>query len=104
MFSKFLLIFIVFLFITCSLLTVYGSFKKSEYEESRLGNNDYFSNTDDKRIIVKKSDGRNFLDEDIEEIKKEQNQMEEEKQEYLDSILQSYEAGINQRLSAALYG
>ena len=67
---KFLLIFIVFLFITCSLLTVYGSFKKSEYEESRLGNNDYFSNTDDKRIIVKKSDGSNFLDEDIEEIKK----------------------------------
>lgn len=66
---KFLLIFAVFLFITCSLLTVYGSFKKSEYEESRLGYNNYFSNTDDKRIIVKKQDGSSLTDDDIKKIK-----------------------------------
>lgn len=54
---KFILLFIVFLFITTSLLTVYGSFRKSEYEASKLGYNYYFSDTTDTRIIIKKKDG-----------------------------------------------
>ncbi len=40
---KFILLFIVFLFIAVSLLTEYGSLKKSEYEESKMGNNYYFN-------------------------------------------------------------
>ena len=45
---KFILLFIVFLFMATSLLTEYGSLKKSEYEEGRNGTNHYFSDTNDK--------------------------------------------------------
>ena len=67
---KFLLIFIVFLFIATSLLSVYGSLKKSEYEEGKIGSNYYFSDTRDTRIIIKKKDKIAFTEEDFTNIKK----------------------------------
>ena len=66
---KFILLFIVFLFITASLLTEYGSLKKNEYEESKNGNNYYFTDTKDTRIIIKKKDGNSISNEDFTKIK-----------------------------------
>ena len=62
---KFLLIFIVFFFITISLLSVYSSLKKNEYEESKLGNNMFFRETKDTRIVIKKLDKSPITDDDF---------------------------------------
>ena len=67
---KFLLIFIVFLFIAVSLLSVYGSLKKSEYEEGKLGVNYFFNDVRDTRIVVKKNDNNAFTEDDFTEIAK----------------------------------
>ena len=66
---KFLLLFAVYLFITISLVSEYASFKKQEYIESINGTNYLFSNTDDKRIVIKKNDKTAFTDEEYDEIK-----------------------------------
>jgi len=66
---KFVLIFIVFFFITISLLSVYGSIQKDEYEEGKLGLNYFFNDTSDTRIIIKKKDGLAISNEDFEKIK-----------------------------------
>ena len=68
--QKFILLFIVFLFITTSLLTVYGSLRKGEYESSRLGYNYYFSDTSDTRIVIKKKDGSSISKNDFNKINK----------------------------------
>ena len=67
---KFVLIFIVFLFITSSLLSVYGSMKKSEYEQSKMGVNYFFNDTTDTRIIIKKKDNSSIKKEDFDKLKK----------------------------------
>ena len=53
---KFLLILIVFMFISASLLFEYSSFKKEETKLDRSGENFVFTNNDLRRIIVKKND------------------------------------------------
>ena len=67
---KFLLTLFVFLFVTSSFLSEYSSFKQAEYEESKGGYNEYFNNTDDKRIVIKKKNGSPISSSDIESIKK----------------------------------
>lgn len=67
---KFVLLFIVFLLITSSLLTVYGSLKKSEYEEGKSGNNYYFSDLSDTRVIIKKKDKSSINTEEFDNIRK----------------------------------
>ena len=67
---KFVLIFIVFLFITVSLLSEYGSIQKDEYEEGKLGTNYYFNDTSDTRIVIKKKDGSPISKDDFETIRK----------------------------------
>ena len=66
---KFVLIFLVFLFITASLLTVYGSLRKSEYESNRLGYNYYFNDASDTRIVIKKNDGSYISADEFAKIK-----------------------------------
>ena len=66
---KFLLLLAVYLFITISLVSEYASFKKQEYIESISGYNYIFSNTDDKRIVIKKNDKTAFTEEEYERIK-----------------------------------
>ena len=66
---KFLLIFIVFLFVTVSLLTVYGALQKDEYEEGKLGVNYYFNDTRDTRIIINKKDNGVITKEDFDKIR-----------------------------------
>lgn len=65
---KFLLVFSVFLFITVALISEYSSFKEQEYIESKSGFNNFFKNTSDKRIIIKKNDLTYFTDENYNEI------------------------------------
>ena len=67
---KFVLLFIVFLFITTSLLTEYGSLKKSEYEEGKNGINYYFNDISDTRIVIKKNDKSVISNEDFDNISK----------------------------------
>lgn len=67
---KFVLLFVVFLFIATSLLTEYGSLKKSEYEESKNGINYYFNDTSDTRIVIKKNDKSAISSEDFDNISK----------------------------------
>lgn len=66
---KFLLIFAVYLFVTISLVSEYASFKEDEYLEKKSGENFYFSNTDDSRIVIKKKNGENFTEVDYNKIK-----------------------------------
>lgn len=66
---KFLLILIVFFFITISLLSAYGSIQKDEYEEGKLGVNYFFSDTTDTRIIINKKDGTAITKDDFAAIK-----------------------------------
>ena len=65
---KFLLIFIVFFFITISLLSVYSSLKKNEYEESKMGNNFYFTEKKDTRVIIKKQDNSIITEDDFSKL------------------------------------
>ncbi len=67
---KFVLIFIVFFFVTISLLSVYGSIQKDEYEEGKLGNSYYFNDTRDTRIVIKKQDGSVISKEDFDKLNK----------------------------------
>ena len=69
-FPKFLLIFIVFMFVATSLLSVYASLKKSEYEESKIGYNYFFNNTMDTRIVINKEDRSSISNDDFSNIEK----------------------------------
>lgn len=65
---KFLLVLGVYLFITFALLGEYSYFQKDEYIESKSGYNNYFMNTSDKRIIIKKDDRTSFTNEEFDKI------------------------------------
>ena len=69
-FTKFSLLFLVFLFLVAGFLLEYASFKRAEYEESISGYNNFFTNTDDRRIIIKKDDKTYFTDDDYLKIEK----------------------------------
>ena len=59
----------VFLFVTVSLLSEYGSLKKSEYELSKNGYNYYFNDTSDTRIVLTKKDRSIITEEDMLNLK-----------------------------------
>ena len=67
---KFLLVLLVYLFITSALMSEYASFREEEHLESISGYNGYFLDTSQERIIVKKEDGTAFSDEDYDKIEK----------------------------------
>ena len=67
---KFILIFIVFLFIVFSITLEYGALRKSEYETLKMGYNWYFQDTTDTRIIINKKDGSFISKSDFDEISK----------------------------------
>jgi len=67
---KFLLIFVVYLFILIAFTSSYSSFKKSEYETGKQGYNQYFQDTSDKRVIINKLDRTPFTEEDYDKISK----------------------------------
>ena len=68
--QKFILLFIVFLFITVSIMTEYGALRKSEYETSKMGYNWYFQDITDTRIIINKKDGSFISKSDFSKLEK----------------------------------
>lgn len=66
---KFLLILSVYICLCLAVLGGYSSLKKQQYENSKLGYNFYFSDTNDKRIIIKKQDKSSITKQDYDTIK-----------------------------------
>ena len=66
--AKFILLFIVYLFVSTAVLSQYATTKNSLHEGDLLGSNPYFTNTNTDRIIVKKKDESAFTEEDFERV------------------------------------
>ena len=66
--SKFILLFIVYFFVSTAVLGQYATTKNSMHESDILGKNPYFSNTSSDRMIVKKADESSFTNHDFAEI------------------------------------
>jgi len=69
-FTKFALMTLIFLFVSISLLMVYGTMEKLSYEMSKVGENYYLNDTSDTRIIINKKDGSSITNEDFNKIEK----------------------------------
>lgn len=68
-FSKFILLFLVYSFIVCALIGEYSYFRVSEYQNEKSGYNYIYSEMDDHRIVVNKKDRSAFTDDDLINIK-----------------------------------
>lgn len=69
-FPKFVLLFLVYFFVTMALFFEYSSNKSEEYNYLMSGNNNYFREVSDKRIIIKKSDKTAISDSDFDKLNK----------------------------------
>lgn len=67
-FPKFMLLLIVFLFVVFSVTSQYTTFRNQEEEEAKLGYNDYFYNYSEDRVVLKKTDGSAFTEDDFNAI------------------------------------
>lgn len=67
---KFLLLFLVFAFITGAIMSEYAMFKKEEYYQKTNGFNYVFTDSRSDRIVVNKKDKTPFSKEEIDKIKK----------------------------------
>ena len=63
---KFLLLLVVYLLLSIAVFGEYSSNIKSEFDVSMFGYNEYFRNTSDTRIIIKKKDGSFISEQDYE--------------------------------------
>ena len=66
--AKFILLFIVYLFVASAVLSQYATTKNSMHQEELLGTNPYFTQSSSDRIIVKKEDETAFTEQDIAKI------------------------------------
>ena len=66
---KFVLLLAVFLFLATAVFAEYAAYKKQSYDQSNLGYNNYFRDTSDKRIVIKKKDLSEITPADYENIK-----------------------------------
>lgn len=69
LFYKFILLLMVFVFITFAVTAEYSSYLNQKTETEKLGYNDYFYNYSEDRAILKKADGTSFTQEDIDAVK-----------------------------------
>ena len=67
--AKFILLFIVYFFVSTAVLGQYATTKNSIHESNLLGSNTYFVNTSPDRLILKKADESSFTDSDFAAIK-----------------------------------
>lgn len=67
--SKFFLLLVVFLFVVLAVSSEYTSLQHKEEEASNTGFNQYFYNYSQDRVVLKKSDGSQFTDDDFRAIK-----------------------------------
>ena len=63
--SKFILLFIVYLFVATAILSQYASVKNNTHQRDILGYNSYFVDTGAKRAILSKQDGTAFTESEI---------------------------------------
>ena len=63
--AKFILLFIVYFFVSTAVLSQYAATKNSMHENDLLGNNPYFINASTERVVIKKTDESSFTDEDF---------------------------------------
>ncbi len=61
---KFLLLLLVYLFVSASVIAEYSTIRKQEYENASYGYNQFFINTSNKRIVINKPDKSSFTDEE----------------------------------------
>ena len=66
--AKFILLFIVYFFVSTAVLGQYATTKNSMHQEELLGTNPYFTNSSSERIIVKKNDESAFSENEINQI------------------------------------
>jgi len=66
--AKFILLFIVYLFVASAVLGQYATTKNSLHQEELLGSNPYFTNSSSDRIVIKKKDESPFAEQDIRKI------------------------------------
>ena len=71
--AKFMLLFIVYFFVSTAVLSQYATTKNSMHEEELLGSNPYFTNSSSDRVIVKKADESMFTDADFSRISSTEN-------------------------------
>lgn len=67
---KFLLLIVVFLFVTLSVSGVYTNYKETQSAASEFGFNNFFTNYSDDRIVVKNRDSSVITDETLEKLGK----------------------------------
>ena len=65
---KFLLLLFIFLFVSASVTSLYANIRESKHNMSMQGYNYFFNNTDEKRIVIKKSDKSPISAEDFEAL------------------------------------
>ena len=71
--AKFILLFIVYLFVATAVLSQYATTKNSMHQEELLGTNPYFTQSSSDRIIIKKNDETSFSEEEIADIQATEN-------------------------------
>lgn len=69
-FSKFMLLLIVYLFISTAVTSQYASTKASITDMDKIGYNQYFADLRRNRVVVTKEDGTYFTDEEVKKIEK----------------------------------
>ncbi len=70
---KFLLLTFVFLFISVAMVSELALFKSEQHNTSLMGWNQFFNNTSENRIVIRREDGKGIKDEEFDAIKKIEN-------------------------------
>ncbi len=66
--TKFLLLFFIYFFLTFIVFSEYSSLRKTEFDASLTGYNNYFTDRRIERVVLKKSDATPFREEDYKKI------------------------------------
>ena len=68
--AKFILLLLVYLFVTAAVLSQYASTKQTLHSNDLMGYNNYFTDTSPERLILTKKDGSAFTTSDYESLQK----------------------------------
>ena len=68
--TKFVLLLLVYLFLTLAVFSEYSSFRKMNYDNEAYGYNYYFEDLSENRVIINKKDRSAFTSEEIDDISK----------------------------------
>ena len=66
--AKFILLFIVYFFVSTAVLSQYATTKNSMHENELMGSNPYFANSSTDRIVIKKADETAFTEDDFKAV------------------------------------